>query len=437
MLLRDVKADSTDISVVIRIVDSVDGTPETGVVFNTAGIDLQYRREGAASVAITEATLAALTTAHTDGGFLHIGNGYYRLDVPDAAFATGAAGVLIHGTVTGMVVIGCYVQIRTNLVSDVYTRIGAPAGASIAADIAAIEAQTDDIGVAGAGLTAVPWNAAWDAEVQSEVTDALDADSDALDAGTAQAGGATTITLRAAASAVDDIYNGAVVILTGGTGVGQDARYVTDYVGLTKVATVTPAWITNPDVTSTYEVQPAGGHILTTAGVVANVTRWNGTAVPAEHTVGYPVVTVKDGAGTGEIDTSAGAVRLSAASIDNILDEDLAGHTTANTLGKVLSDILADTGTDGVVLNAAGLATDAATEIATAIRQAIVTEAGPTLGAAPTVEQLLVMIGAKLGVFKLVRTSTTLTAYRSDETTVIATWTLDSATAPTSVDRAS
>jgi hypothetical protein len=31
------------------------------------------------------------------------------------------------------------------------------------------------VGAAGAGLTAIPWNSAWDAEVQSEVTDALDA----------------------------------------------------------------------------------------------------------------------------------------------------------------------------------------------------------------------------------------------------------------------
>jgi hypothetical protein len=30
------------------------------------------------------------------------------------------------------------------------------------------------IGVAGAGLTAVPWNASWDAEVESEVNDAID-----------------------------------------------------------------------------------------------------------------------------------------------------------------------------------------------------------------------------------------------------------------------
>lgn len=60
-------------------------------------------------------------------------------------------------------------------IDDTYARLGAPTGASISADIAAIEAQTDDIGVAGAGLTAVPWNAAWDAEVESEATDALNA----------------------------------------------------------------------------------------------------------------------------------------------------------------------------------------------------------------------------------------------------------------------
>lgn len=103
--------DRTNVSVVLRIVDSTDGTPETGVVFNTAGIDLWYRREGAVSTDITEATLAALTTAHTDGGFLHINDGYYRLDVPDAAFVTGVDGVQIGGTVTGMVVFGPYIQI--------------------------------------------------------------------------------------------------------------------------------------------------------------------------------------------------------------------------------------------------------------------------------------------------------------------------------------
>jgi hypothetical protein len=66
-----------------------------------------------------------------------------------------------------------------NLVDDLESRLGTPSnfgsGATIAANLVDIEAQTDDIGVAGAGLTAIPWNAAWDAEVQSEVTDALNA----------------------------------------------------------------------------------------------------------------------------------------------------------------------------------------------------------------------------------------------------------------------
>lgn len=38
---------------------------------------------------------------------------------------------------------------------DAFARLGAPAGASVSADVAAIAAQTDDIGVAGAGLTAL------------------------------------------------------------------------------------------------------------------------------------------------------------------------------------------------------------------------------------------------------------------------------------------
>ena len=37
---RRILAGTTDVSVVIRIIDSTDGTPETGVVWNSAGIDL-------------------------------------------------------------------------------------------------------------------------------------------------------------------------------------------------------------------------------------------------------------------------------------------------------------------------------------------------------------------------------------------------------------
>ena len=100
--------------------------------------------------------------------------------------ATGANGYeagksyaiyISTGTVGGTSVVGEVVGEFTVQASAAFTRLGAPAGASESADVAAIEAQTDDIGAAGAGLTAIPWNAIWDAEVQSEVVDALNVDT--------------------------------------------------------------------------------------------------------------------------------------------------------------------------------------------------------------------------------------------------------------------
>lgn len=75
--------------------------------------------------------------------------------------------------------------------------------------------------------------------------------------GTAQAGGAASITLDGGAYATDDYLNGMVVFISSGTGNGQ-ARLITDYDGTTKVATVTPAWAVNPDNTSSFHIRPCG-----------------------------------------------------------------------------------------------------------------------------------------------------------------------------------
>jgi len=78
------------------------------------------------------------------------------------------------------------------------------------------------------------------------------------DTGTAQAGGANTITLKAATSyTTDDAPNGMFIQITGGTGSGQ-VRHVEDYVAATKVLTVFPAWTTQPDATSQYNVHAFG-----------------------------------------------------------------------------------------------------------------------------------------------------------------------------------
>lgn len=96
--------------------------------------------------------------------------------------------------------------------------------------------------------------------------------------GTAQAGAAGTITLDASASATDDTYNGSVCIITGGTGVGQ-CRAIVDYVGSTKVATITPNWTTNPDNTSTFEIQPASSILLHLLGMAAGKLAFSGNVV--------------------------------------------------------------------------------------------------------------------------------------------------------------
>tara|TARA_Y100000310_G_scaffold318422_1_gene372458 strand:- start:4285 stop:5688 length:1404 start_codon:yes stop_codon:yes gene_type:complete len=50
---------------------------------------------------------------------------------------------------------------------------GTSGNAKIATDVAAALIDTAVIGALGAGLSNIPWNASWDAEVQSEVNDAL------------------------------------------------------------------------------------------------------------------------------------------------------------------------------------------------------------------------------------------------------------------------
>lgn len=82
----------------------------------------------------------------------------------------------------------------------------------------------------------------------------ITASSVSTETGTAQAGGADTITLKSASSYSDDDPNGMFITLTSGTGSGQ-TRHVEDYVASTKVLTVYPAWDTEPDSTTGYKVE--------------------------------------------------------------------------------------------------------------------------------------------------------------------------------------
>lgn len=89
---------------------------------------------------------------------------------------TGAVGSVtgnVGGNVTGSV---GSVTGHTPQTGDTYALANGSTGfAAIDTVVDAILVDTAVIGAAGAGLTAIPWNASWDAEVQSECTDALNA----------------------------------------------------------------------------------------------------------------------------------------------------------------------------------------------------------------------------------------------------------------------
>lgn len=100
-----IEAGKTDVTVPVYFVDDVSGTatgePTTGLLFSNieTGGSASYQRQGAARVDFTLVTVA-VAGAHTDGGFILIDDtnmpGTYRLDPPDAAFATGVDFVIIQ-----------------------------------------------------------------------------------------------------------------------------------------------------------------------------------------------------------------------------------------------------------------------------------------------------------------------------------------------------
>lgn len=301
------KAGATSQSLVMRALDSTTGVPVTSLVFNSSGMDLQYRREGAAAVAITEVTLAALTTAYTSGGFLHIGAGYYRVDIPDAALASGVAGVLLFGSVTGAVFIGCYVQLVAYDPFDT-VRLGLTALPNAAAE-AAGGLYTRGT---GAGQINQPANGRIDVNAISM--------------------SGTTLTAR-------DI--GASVLISSGTGTGQ----------LSVTAGVVASSLN----------QILGTALTETAGQLAGAfKKWFDVAAPVGTVNSIPNATA--GAAGGLFIAGTNAATTITTSLTTTFTGNLTGSVGSVASGGITSGSFAANS-----INAAALASDAGTEIADAV----------------------------------------------------------------------
>lgn len=158
-----------------------------------------------------------------------------------------------------------------------------------------------------------------------------------LRASTAQAGAAGSITLDASASAKDGSYVGCIVRASNNdpAGIQGEWRKIMGYTGSTKVATVAPNWENTPTSSTTFEILvPSDLSIVALSASSTEVVDEMETQMAADPT-GFKV-NVMEVNGTGQ---------------------------TANDNGADINAILLDTGTDGVVLKAAGLAADAVDEI--------------------------------------------------------------------------
>lgn len=157
---------------------------------------------------------------------------------------------------------------------------------------------------------------------------------------TAQTGStSSTIKLDAGASSTNDFYDNDLVVIVGGTGIGQ-ARAITAYVGATKVATISPNWVTTPDNTSVFvifsDAASAGGGGASAATIAAAV--WD-EALAGHVTAGTA------GLFLGNL-TNAGIS-------DAVWDELLAGHAISGSTGAGLTSAAAGGGASAATIAAA------------------------------------------------------------------------------------
>lgn len=190
-----------------------------------------------------------------------------------------------------------------------------------------------------------------------------------LASGTAQAGAAGSITLAAGETSTNDLYNNTKILLTGGTGSGQ-SRIITDYNGTTKVATVAPNWVTNPDNTSTYEIQAADsyldGYTSTRAGYLDELSSTN---MPADLDAVL--------ADTNELQGDW----VDGGRLDLILDS-RSTQTSVNTIDTNVDAILVDTAEIGVagagLTDLGGMSTGMKAEVNTEVDTALSDYDAPT-----------------------------------------------------------
>ena len=265
-----INAGATDITTNVVVKDSSNGGV-TGLVFNSAGLTCHYVRPGAAAVQLS-LVAQTVTGSHADGGFVEIDAtntpGVYRLDLSDTILVSGvnAVSLMLQGA-AGMV--PSEIEIQLDLVDNIWDEVLTGATHNI------INSAGRRMREAGAPL------------IREE---------SAQGPGT----GNNQIQLDAGASAIDNVYDPAMVVIIDGTGNGQ-SRLILEYNGTTKTATVDKNWRVNPDNTSVFQILANGGreHVNDGLAITAtdNTITLNALASSVDNVYNGQAVFIRSGTG--------------------------------------------------------------------------------------------------------------------------------------------
>ena len=361
-------------------------TIKTNPVVNGGTVTFPANSTLASTTNITGGTVTTATNVTTVNGL--------AANVITAASMNADASAEIADAVwdedaTGHQILGTFGQAIGDPVADATTIYQAvvtdAAGTHIAADIIAIEAQTDDIGIAGAGLTAIPWNPAWDAEVQSEVNDALvaqrldellnaDSDIDGLappavgsvyhELLTKTAGSFTYDQTTDSLEALRDRGDAAWITATGfATPTNITAGTITTVTNLTNLPTIPANWLTAAGTDPDFGTEIGTAVWATTARFLTANTNLNDLNAAAVATAVWNAATATYGSvgSYGELieinldgTVSSRASQASLDTVDGIVDNILVDTAEVGLAGAGLTNINLPNQTMDIVGNITG-----------------------------------------------------------------------------------
>lgn len=324
MLTTFYPAGSTSVTVYVRAFTASTGEPNPSLVFNQSGLVARYIRNQSASTTFTLVTQTA-GGAWTSGGFVHVSDGLYRVDIPNAAFNSGVDVVMVVlGGVTDCVFTVAQIDLRNrnaNVTQWSGTNVPTPNTAgypivTIKSGTATGELNitTGTVAASVAGTVAANVTQWSGTNVPTPNTAGYPIVTHKVGTGT----GELSITSGTVAASVAGTVTSNVTQWNG------SAVATPDTAGFPKVTIKTGAAAGELSITS-------GTVAASVAGTVAsNVTQWGGSAIATPDTAGFPKVTIKNGTGAGELSIASGVVQ---SDLDKINGVTVTGNGTSQKFG--------------------------------------------------------------------------------------------------------